>query len=240
MESLEPRSPEVQGSRCPANGPYYLPSTNLFPERRYHVGDKWVLNSAAFCLRRPHHTTADPRAFGYQAARLLLALIRLSVPRAPILSPCHPNPSTYLPMRSLYLGNTMCSSSANPNPFARFALAITADAGSRGAASSFHPAAPARPVDSSPSKKIRTALDGKSRDRQEPPKGLQEKYRYERALVLVLYVTILQTTWPNLYLSSFSATIVFEVRERKTLTINTLYLVHYYSSTTPLLRESAM
>lgn len=142
--------------------------------------------------------------------RLLLVLIRLSVPRVPTLPPYHPTLSDYLRMRSLYLGNTMSSSSANPNPFARFALAATETGIRRGAASSL---APARPVESSPAKKIRTALDGKPRDRPEPPKGLQEKYRYERALVFVLYVTIIQRaglSWPNL--SGFSATIV-EVHE---------------------------
>lgn len=110
-------------------------------------------------------------------------LVRFSVPRVPALPSYRPITSTDLPMRSLCLGNTMSSPSANPNPFARFALAATAAGGSRDA-SSFHPA-PARSVDSSPAKKIRVALDGKPRDQQEPSKGLQEKYRYEQALLCI-------------------------------------------------------
>lgn len=169
-------------------------------------------------MRQPDRTTASTRQ-GYQAVRLLLVLVRFSVPRVPSLPSYRLIPSTDLPMRSLYLGNTMSSPSANPNPFARFALAATAAGGSRDA-SSFHPA-PARSVDSSPAKKIRAALDGKPRDQQEPPKGLQEKYRYEQTLLRINGIMV-RYDRPDAFdysgrtlPSSFSATIV-EARERTT------------------------
>lgn len=113
----------------------------------------------------------------------------------------------------------MSSPSANSNPFARFALGAAAGDGGRRDVSSFN-RAPARPVDSSPAKKIRTAFDEKPGDRQEPPKGLQEKYRYERALVLVPYsVPYDRPDYRGRTLpSSFSATIV-ETRERTTTLI---------------------
>lgn len=92
-ECLEPRSPEVQGSRCPANGPYYLPSTSStfsFPERRYHVGDDYNRNPAAFCLCQrliTHQNTQGIRLSGCQAAVGACALQRVTSASPTTLSP---------------------------------------------------------------------------------------------------------------------------------------------------------
>lgn len=162
--------PEVQGSRCPANGPPPTIHENICPEafikrenilvtpaiippQSLHVPDQLSMSSSSLVFKSTNTVTA-----------VLLPLSHFLTPQ-----PLPPLPV----MRTPLTGRSMpCS---GDNPFVGFAMGATG----RPTVSSFTGLA-ATPSDTKRRKKIRTALScvSSSRIGKEPPKGLMEKYRY--------------------------------------------------------------